>query len=188
MLFESSAHYTNRLHVSLVLVCAVVYFFAFQLNDFLFGDLQFSTGVNWVFIPSGLRLLLVLVLPQLGAIGIALASCALNYLHGSPDAHLFNLVTGVISGATPLIARYVAVHTLKLNVDLSGLTAQNLFKASLLFAFISAVTHQIWYVWVGVTTDFIASTLVMAVGDWFGTVLVLALASVMIKLHRQAFN
>jgi hypothetical protein len=188
MNFDTSTHLTKRLHVSLVLVCAVIYFFAFQLNDFLFGDLQFSAGVNWVFIPSGLRLLLVLVLSQLGAIGIALASCAISYLHGSPDSHLFNLVTGVISGATPLIARYVALHTLKLNVDLSGLTGQNLFKASLLFALISAFTHQIWFVWQGATTDFIASALVMAIGDWLGTVLVLALASVMIKLYRQAFN
>lgn len=188
MPFDSSTHLTNRLHVSLVLVCAVVYFFAFQLNDFLFGDLQFSAGVNWIFIPSGLRLLLVLVLPWLGAVGIALSSCAINYLGASPDAHLFNIVTGVISGFTPLIARYVAIHAFRVHVDLSGLTGQNLFKASLLFALISAVTHQIWFVWQGATTDFVASTFVMAVGDWLGTVLVLALASVVIKLYRRASN
>jgi hypothetical protein len=188
MSFESSTHPNSHLQVSMVLVSAVVYFFAFQLNAYLFGDWQFSAGVNWVFMPSGLRLLLVLVLLHLGALGIALASCAINYLHGSPDAHVFNLVTGIISGATPLIARYATIHTLKLNVNLSGLTGQNLFKASVLFALISAFTHQLWYVWQGATTDFIASTLVMALGDLLGTVLVLAMASVFFKLYRQAFN
>lgn len=183
-----STHDTTRLQVSLVLLCAVIYFFAFQLNDYLFGNLQFSAGVNWVYLPSGFRLLLVLVLVELGATGIALASCAINYIHGSPDAHLFNLVTGAISGATPLIARYVAIYALKLNVDLSGLTGRNLFKASVLFALISAVTHQIWYVWQGVTTDFADSTFVMALGDWLGTVLVLAIASVLYKLYRRAVD
>jgi len=188
MPFDPSMHQTNRLHVSLVLVCAVFYFFAFQLNAHLFGDLQFSAGVNWVFIPSGLRLLLVLVLPELGAIGIVLASFAINYLYGAPDAHLFNIVTSAISGLTPLAARYVAIHALRVHVDLSGLTGQNLFKASLLFALLSALAHQIWYVSQGATTDFIASTLVMALGDLLGTVLVLAMASVLIKLYRRAFN
>jgi hypothetical protein len=172
----------------LVLACGLVYFYAFRLNAYLFDALQFSEGVNWVFIPSGLRFLLVLVLFQLGAIGIALASCLINYLYGTPDAHLFNIVTGFLSGFSPLVARYWAVDGLKLRTDLGGLTVQRLFKASVLFAIISATLHQLWFFWQGTTTHFVASAFAMAIGDWFGTVLVLATASLLFKLYRRALN
>jgi len=41
------------------------------------------------------------------------------------------------------------------------------------FAIFSALLHQLWYTWLGQTPNFIYSTLVMTVGDFSGTVLVL---------------
>jgi len=35
------------------LFTALIYCVFFQLNNFLFGWLEFSSGVNWVFLPSG---------------------------------------------------------------------------------------------------------------------------------------
>lgn len=172
----------------LVLSCAVVYFYAFELNAYLFDAFEYSQGVNWVFIPSGLRLLLVLVLFHLGAVGIVLGSCLVNYLLGSTDAHVFNIVTGFISGFSPWLARYWVIDRLKLRADLGGLTVQDLFKASVIFAIINATLHQLWFFWEGTTTHFMASTFAMAIGDWFGSVLVLATASVLFKLYRQLIN
>ena len=71
-------------------------------------------------------MLLVLVLLNSGAVGIALASCLINYMTGSSEQHVFNIVTAFISGA-----------------------------------------------------------FVMAVGDWLGTVLVLATASLLIKVYKR---
>jgi hypothetical protein len=171
----------------LILFCAAVYFYAFKVNLFLFDWLQFSAGVSWIFIPSGLRLLFVLILHQTGAIAIALASCLVNYTYGVPDAHLFNIVTGLISGVSPSLARFMAVDFFELSTDLEGLTVQSLFKTSVLFALISAVLHQLWFFWSGQTLDFVASTLVMLVGDWLGTVLVLTSASLLFKVYRKIF-
>lgn len=171
----------------LIFLCAGIYFYAFKVNLFLFDWLQFSAGVSWIFIPSGLRLLFVLVLHQTGAIAIALASCLINYTYGVPDAHLFNIVTALISGASPSLARSMAVSFLELSTDLDGLTVQNLFKTSVLFASMSAVLHQLWYFWYGMTPNFMASTFAMLVGDWLGTVLVLTLASLLFKAYRKIF-
>jgi len=167
-----------------VLACGIAYFGAFQLNYYWFDWFEFSHGTNWIFIPSGLRLLLVLVLVRMGVMGIALSSMAINYTLGNPDAHLFNVVTGLISGLSPYLARHLAITWFKLDTQLANLNARIFLNVSVLFAAVNAVAHQLWFFWMGLTQDFMASTLAMAVGDWFGTVLVLATAGLAIKLYK----
>jgi hypothetical protein len=181
---DTASDYENPLAKALFAVaCAVAYFFAFKLNLMLFDSLEFSQGVNWIFLPSGLRMLLVLVLLHSGAVGIALASCFINYMTGSPDQHMFNIVTAIISGFAPLIARQICVDYLQLGTSLNNLTSKSLFQLSVVFAVISGVLHQVWFFWNHATENFVVSSFVMSVGDWVGTVLVLATASVLIKLH-----
>ena len=64
--------------IALVLVCAVFYYLVFYLNKLLFDTYEFSYGVNWVFIPSGVQLLIVLVAILDGAIAIALRPSSLD--------------------------------------------------------------------------------------------------------------
>lgn len=181
--FSAPSNYTSYLTKSaVVLGCALAYFFAFKLNFVLFDSLKFSQGVNWVFIPSGLRLLLVLVLLYSGSVGIAIASCLINYMIGLDDQHLFNIGTAIISGFAPLIARQICLELLHVAPSLSNLNSKTLFQLSVVFSLISALLHQVWFYWNSVTEDFIESSLVMAIGDWVGTVLVLATASLALKL------
>ncbi|BDU57567.1 hypothetical protein LMORI2_05490 [Limnohabitans sp. MORI2] len=169
----------------LVLACGIAYFYAFQLNSYWFNHwLEFSPGANWIFIPSGLRLLFVLVLATTGAAGIAISSVAINYSFGDPNAHVFNVVTGLISGAAPCLARYLCITSLHLDTQLSNLTSRTFLKVSVLFALVNALMHQTWYHWIGHTHTFVSSTAVMALGDWLGTVLVLATASLFVRLYK----
>lgn len=175
---------------ALVLVCSMAYFYAYHLNMELFNWSEFSYGTNWVFLPSGLRLLLVLVLPLAGALGIAAASLVINYTM-TPDAHVYNVVTTLISAGAPYLSRLTAVHFLKLKPQLTGLTSAGFFKLSVLFAITNATLHQTWFVTNGLSDNWLQGTVVMGLGDWVGTVLVLAFASLMIKgfkLTRGTFN
>jgi hypothetical protein len=174
--------------VALVLVCAIAYFYAFKLNMHWFDLFEFSPGANWIFIPSGLRLLCVLVLLETGALGIVAASLFINYTLGSPDAHVFNIVTALVSAGAPYLSRHIAVHFLKLSPQLSGLTSAGFFKVSVMFAIVSATMHQLWFYWQGVTEHWLNSVLVMGLGDWLGTVLVLAFTSLMIKSYKFIAN
>jgi len=174
-----------RMQAWLVLACGIAYFYAFELNAYWFNHwLEFSRGANWIFIPSGLRLLFVLVLASTGATGIALGSVAINYSFGDPNAHVFNIVTGVISGAAPYLARYLSTTWLKLDTQLTNLTSRAFFKVSILFAVANALMHQVWFYWIGHTENFVGSLTAMTVGDWLGSVLVLATASLCIKLCK----
>ena len=166
--------------------CGVIYLFTFQLNMHWFGDwLEFSSGVNWVFIPSGLRLLFVLVLAETGAAGIVLGTLVISYTSHHPDTHLFNTVTSFISGAAPYLARHLCITRLHLDAHLSNLNAQAFFKISIVFAIVNALMHQIWFFWTGATENFTSSTTAMAVGDWLGTVLVLTASSVVLKTFKR---
>jgi hypothetical protein len=182
---ESTSYDGLLIKSALAVLCAIAYFFAFKLNFVLFESLKFSEGVNWVFVPSGLRMLLVLILLYFGSIGIALASCFINYMIGDENQHLFNIVTAIISGFAPLIARKICIDFLQLQSSLSNLTSKTLFQLSVVFSLISALLHQVWFYWNGATEDFISSSLVMALGDWVGTVLVLATASLLLKLKTS---
>lgn len=169
----------------LVLACGIAYFYAFQLNSYWFNHwLEFSPGANWIFIPSGLRLLFVLVLATTGAAGIAISSVAINYSFGDPNAHVFNVVTGLISGAAPCLARYLSITWLNLGTQLANLTSRTFLKVSIVFAIVNALLHQIWFHWVGHTDNFASSAIAMAVGDWLGTVLVLTSASLVIRIYK----
>jgi hypothetical protein len=181
---EASHKLTLQTQALLVLICAVAYFYAFKLNLYWFDWIEFSHGANWVYIPSGLRLLFVLILARLGGIGITLSTIFINYTLGDADAHVFNIVTGLISGASPCIARYLAIRWFHLDPLLVNLTSPDFFKISVLFALMNGLLHQVWFVWMDKTQDFLASTLAMGVGDWFGTVLVLATASLGIQIFK----
>ena len=185
---EASHKLTLQTQALLVLICAVAYFYAFKLNLYWFDWIEFSHGANWVYIPSGLRLLFVLILARLGGVGITLSSIFINYTLGDADAHVFNIVTGLISGASPCIARYLAIRWFHLDPLLFNLTSPDFFKISVLFALMNGLLHQVWFVWMDKTQDFLASTLAMGVGDWFGTVLVLATASLGIQIFKLMQN
>lgn len=167
--------------VATVAGTALAYFLLFELNALLFSYLEFSAGVSWVFLPSGLRLAFILVFGVWGALGIVVASIVLSAAHHFQGLMLIALGAGLISGLSPLLARRVCVDFLKLRVDLTGLTAASLLQVALVFAVVSASMHQIWFKWQGLTENFLEGVLVMAVGDLLGTILVLYAAKFLFR-------
>jgi hypothetical protein len=172
-----------HLRAALTLVSALAYFYAFHINMYWFDWSEFSHGTNWVYLPSGLRLLLVLLLPLEGALGISAASLVINYTF-MPNAHVFDIVTSLIAGGAPFLARYLAIRFFQLHPFLTGLNSAEFFKLSILFAITNATLHQIWYGLNGLTNNWLQSALVMGVGDWVGTVIVLAVVSLKIKAYK----
>ena len=87
-----------------LLSCALAYRGVFMINAHLFGRLDFSSEVHWVFLPSGVRLVLVLLFGFWGAAGIAAGSVAGNWLDRSFDGDIVTAtVAGILSGLAPLL-------------------------------------------------------------------------------------
>ena len=65
-------------------ISAIVYTFLFYLNGWLTNSLVFGLGVNWIYLPAGLRLFLTLIFGLSGALGIAIASFLISYYGDFP--------------------------------------------------------------------------------------------------------
>ena len=163
----------TRSEPGIILLTAVAYAATLELNRLLFSSFEFSANVNWIFLPSGLRLAFVLVFGVWGAIGIMLGSIATNLMHYFKGDTWTAVVAGFISGLAPLIARAMCEQLCALDNTLRKLTVGLLFKSAALFAVLSAVLHQLWLTYQGYSDHFIPSTTAMATGDFAGTILVL---------------
>ena len=168
----------------IVIACAFIYYVVFYFNKYIFDEYTFSFGVNWVFIPSGLQLVLVLSAVELAAVGIVLASCLIGYKDYFLGSLVFTFVTGLIAGISPLISRKISLDFLHVEEDLRNLTFRGIAQMSVIFALISATLHQLWYFYNDVSDKFLHSTLVMAIGNLLGTIVVLSF----IKLISDIFK
>ena len=166
-------------------VTALFYVALFLLNDFAFSAFDFSAGVNWVFLPSGMRLVTVLLFDKWGALGIVLGSLMLAFHDSRLTDPVTVAVAACISGLAPLLAREICLSLTDLDVDLKALTAISLVRIALIFSALSAGLHQSWYAWRGVSDQALASVLVMFSGDMLGTMLVLYAGKMMLSLDAR---
>jgi hypothetical protein len=152
---------------------SIAYFVFFYLNGVLFAPLAFSIGVSWIFLPSGLRLAFVLIFGRWGAIGIFLGTVLTSLIYYETFNPTVVFTTALISGFSPLLARQFARQYLGIDHQLQNFSARKLIQTSALFAAISASLHQVFFAAYGLSQDFAVNTLVMAAGDFTGTLIIL---------------
>lgn len=158
-----------------VAASAAAYLLMFWLNQLVFSSSGFSQGVDWIFLPSGVRLACVLVFLHWGALGVALATTAITWHFQSDGGWLTASVTGLISGFAPWLAYRGYLKLTGMGRDLAQLSSTALVGMAALFAVITASMHQIWYSARGMTEDLLQSLAVMALGDFVGSLVVLYL-------------
>lgn len=158
----------------------------FFLNGWLFSAFEFTAGVNWVYLPAGVRLLLVLMFGLSGALGISVASATLSIALYAPNDPITGLVAGVITGFAPYLVQQLLQRFANLQNSLVNINAASLLQLTLLYAVATSFGHQVWYVVRGVTDNFWLSVWPMFVGDLIGTVLVLYTAHAAVKLLRRS--
>lgn len=164
---------------------ALFYVALFLLNGFLFSALDYSAGVAWIFLPSGVRLVAVLLFDKWGALGVALGALMLAF----HDLRLTDpetvAVAACISGLAPLLARQICLNLTDLDVNLTALTAIGLLRVTVIFSATSAGLHQAWFAWRGVASFTPSSLLVMFCGDMVGAILVLYAAKAALSLDAR---
>lgn len=171
--------------ITLVLTSALIYFLIFNLNKLLFDTYEFSYGVNWIFIPSGFQLVLVLIAIGEGALGIVLASFIIGLENYFLDSVIRTFITALISGLAPLLSRKICFDFLGIDKELLNISAKAIIQMSLVFACLSASLHQIWFFYNGKTEEFTQSLFVMAVGNLLGTAIVLGTISILTSKYKN---
>ena len=167
-------------------ISGLTYTLLFYFNAWLTSELLFSSGVNWIYLPAGLRLFLTLIFGLPGAIGIGVASFLISYSGALPHDLLLCIGTGVISGMAPYIARMIIFSNIRLEADLSNLSLPKLLMCILIYALLSAGLHQVWYGLEGLeNSGNINHFLVMFIGDVLGSLLLISLIKAGLDFLRR---
>src|SRR5690606_22842359 len=74
-----------RLQAIMVLVTMVLFVAMLALNEWLWTPLEFVRGINWIYLPAGVRLLSTLLFAEAGALGLLLVSWLVSYFYFFPE-------------------------------------------------------------------------------------------------------
>lgn len=163
----------------------IAYYALFYANDWLTSYLSYGLGVNWIYLPAGLRLFLILIFGLPGALGIALSSFLISY-YGDFATNITTCIgIGLISGFAPYIARLFVLRQISIAPDLSDLNLPKLLSCILIYAVLSAGLHQWWFLVRGLDeTGSFNHFIVMFLGDVLGSLLLIALVKYSLDLLR----
>lgn len=158
---------------ALTLSSAVLFVGFFHFNGWLFAELAYSQGINWVFLPAGFRIVLVLILGLPGAAGITLGTWFLGQDAASSDVELVFL-NGIVSGITPFLVMKVLGKGQRTSGLLQSMTTQRLLNFTLIFAAANSVTHHVvWLLMARADVNIWVDVWPMFIGDAIGALLML---------------
>jgi len=158
----------------MVAISALLYVTFFKFNGVIFSGLEHIQGVNWVFLPAGFRVLLVLGMGLPGAVGILLGTLWLERASFNMDTLWMLLATGLVSGFMPWLVKCVMEKKHLLAQQLQELTANSLLQFVLAYAAANALGHQfVWWALNRPGTNPWVDVWPMFVGDAIGALLTL---------------
>jgi hypothetical protein len=162
-------------HLGYVCMTALVFLALNWINELIFIRFEHSNGINWMFIPAGIRLLATLLFGLAGFEGLLLASLYLNFHHFHFESD-FRAWSGAVAGALgPYLASLFAKHWFDLRHRLKGLTVQRLMFTAALCGVMSPVFHHA-FMWVLTGLVDWTALAVMIIGDTLGILVVLTIA------------
>jgi len=176
---------TSHQWISGFFISVISYSCLFYANAWLTVHITYGLGVNWIYLPAGLRLFLTLVFGFPAAVGIATSSFAISYAGEFSQEVATCIGIGLISGFAPYLARIFVMSNMNISPDLSNLNLPKLATCTLIYAALSAGLHQWWFAVRGLDeTGTLHHFFVMFLGDVLGAVLLVALIKYSLDLFR----
>jgi hypothetical protein len=167
-----------------VAISAALYMAFFYFNQSITAPLEEARGVNWIFLPAGLRIFLTLILDYSGAIGLAIASLLINYIGFYELDFTSTLGIAVICGVAPLLGRHFVINNLKVQSDLSNISLKQLLVIIVAYSFLSSGLHQLWFAARGLDSGSWNHFVAMFCGDIAGSILFVAVIKYGIDLVK----
>lgn len=162
-----------QLRLCSVVGTALFFIASLWVNQEIFTHSEFVRGVNWVYLPAGVRLLSTLLLGADGAIGLLIVSWIVDFFYFFPNDPLRSFVGGIIATAAPYAVYRLAREIYGLDASLSNLTAARLMLLTLAYALTGPLLHNIWFYLQGDAQNIASRFFAMFVGDLSGTMIVI---------------
>ena len=161
-----------RHQIAQVLATIFLFLGMLWLNDWLFRRLEFAPGINWVYLPAGMRLLCTLLFAEAGAIGLLLVSWYVSFVYLFPDDPERAFLGGIVAALAPWLVYRGASHFWGFAGSLRNLTTGRLLVLAVAYSIASPLLHHLYFALRG-QQDLLPGFFAMFVGDLNGTLIVL---------------
>src|SRR5690606_21384449 len=151
----------------------VTYVASQPIIEWFFSHMAFVRGINWIYLPAGVRLVCTLLFGAAGAVGLLVASWITCFFYLFPDDVGRSLVAGVIATLAPYLAYRWAREALELRSDLRNLTTRRLVVCAVAYALMNACAHHLWFYLRGEHSHLLDGLAVMFIGDRSGSLIML---------------
>lgn len=149
---------------------------------------NYARGIDLIYLPAGVRLLIVLVFGIWGATGIAVANPFMALFVFGAQSQPETLTNSFIAGFVPYITVIACCKVLGVDRDLASLKPIHLAVLALAVSIATPLVFNLQFIFDGLKAkqDFAANLSAMMLGDFLGCLLMLMLARVAIALFRHA--
>lgn len=138
------------------------------LNNWLTGFLYLVPGAHLVHLPTGFKLLFVLISGWIGALSIGFVAFIYGFFFMFKGDLPLDLELAVIGALTPYLTYLFFKNKFEIQSDLLWLTQKRVLVMGLMYASLNSALLQMVLFWNGITTDFLNGLLVMFIGDLTG--------------------
>jgi hypothetical protein len=170
---------------ALILISALLFVAFFHVNDWVFSSIEYRHGVNWVFLPAGFRVILVLIMGIPACMGIMLGTWFIDRTAFETGQSIITLFNGIASGFTPWVVMKVLENREKFGTQLQQLTSTQLLNYTLIYAASNAFVHQLgWWLLDRASVNPLIDIWPMFIGDTVGALIMLYAFKGLLATHK----
>lgn len=175
-----------RLQVVMVFATILMFLLTLAINEALFSYAELMPGINWVYLPAGIRLLSILLFGGAGAVGLLIVSWLVSFFYFFPDDFMRAFVGGIVATMAPYGVYLIAQRAFDLRSSLINLTSGRLLVCIVACSFASPLLHHIWFALHEAPRPLLSSFFVMFAGDLTGTLIVVYTVKLFLGLLQAA--
>jgi hypothetical protein len=152
----------------------------FKLNEFFFETIGVSQYITWIFLPAAIRMISVMLLDWVGAVGLFVGALITN----APllDQNLSDaIVLAGLSALGPVLAVAFCTRWLNMAENFSGLGLSKLTLFGLVGALCNVIPHNIYFYLSDRMQSPLDGIAPMFIGDMLGTLIVLYVCALVLK-------
>lgn len=173
--------------VLVTVASGIAWLVLWQVFQSLFGFTEIKRGITLVYVPAGVRLVILLVSGLWGAVGLALAF-PFALLQQFPDVSWEEIIAySVIAGFIPYVTVLWVCRAAKVSRDLSSLRSIHLPLLSAAVSVLGAVAYSAALVAFGrfEANSFLKDVTAMAAGDFLGCFTVILLVRLILIARKK---
>ena len=170
-------------HAAMVVFTMVLFVATLALNEWLFSGLEFVKGINWIYLPAGVRLLSTLLFGASGALGLLLVSWLVSFVYFFPNDPWRAFAGGILAATGPFLVYRLAQRMYGLQATLANLSPRRLLWLILAYSLASPGLHHIWFVLSSDPSNLLSGFSIMFIGDLPGTLIVIYAMKAVLWVH-----